>query len=299
MTDKIIQFNAQERLLAKVRSYMYGVEKLIHEGDEAIDVLLRAYPSAKDNLKIKIVLLLGTLASPAVVDPLFAIMRNDVDSDAIRQAAAIQLSVVGGVLIDSESLVHRLLELLEGGTTFEKANAAFALGWQGNLQAAPFLIDCLFNGEIEVQQAAVTALSNIQDDRLFYVLTERLPKSSKEQQRSILYNLGRFSSRQNEIVQICQNYLSHQDSELRYDALVVLNTVTDANESVTHIEKCLSDPDARIRERALTTLATVDHGRLAALEPEVRKLLKDSSAPVRRAAVQLFRHMFPTTVVQS
>jgi HEAT repeat protein len=298
MTDNIIQFDVHERLLAKVRCYIYGVEKLIREGDDAIDLLLRAYPLAKDDMKIKIVLLLGTLASPAVVDPLLTIMRSDADSEAIRQAAAIQLSVVGGVLSDSEPLVCQLLEALQGESTFERANAAFALGWQGNLQAAPFLIDCLFDAEAEVQQAAVNALSNIQDDRLFRVLTDRLHKSSKEQQRSILYNLGQFSSRYKEIVQICKKYLFNRDSDLRYDALVVLNTVTDPNESVTLLEKCLNDPDARIRERALTTLAAADHHLLTALTPEVRKLLNDNSSLVRRAAVRLIHHIFPTAVVQ-
>jgi HEAT repeat protein len=299
MTDNIIQFDVQERLLAKVRGYICGVDKLIREGDEAVDVLLRAYPLAEDELKIKIVLLLGTLASPAVVDPLLTIMRNDADSEAIRQAAAIQLSVVGGVLRDSEPLAHQLLEVLQGSSTFERANAAFALGWQGNLQAAPFLIDCLFDAETDVQQAAVNALSNIQDDRLFSILTDRLHKSSKEQQRSILYNLGQFSSRYNEIVQICKNYLFNRDSDLRYDALVVLNTVADPNESVTLLEKCLNDPDARIRERALTTLTAADHHLLTVLEPEVRKLLNDNSSHVRRAAVRLIHHMSPTAVVQS
>jgi HEAT repeat protein len=275
------------------------VDKLIHEGDEAIDTLLRAYPLAKDDLKIKIVLLLGTVARPAVVDPLLTIMANEADSEAIRQAAAIQLSVVGGLLRDSEPLVRQLLEVLRGGSTFERANAAFALGWEGNLQAAPFLIDCLFDAEIEVQQAAVSALSNIQDDRLFGVLTGRLHKSSKEQQRSILYNLGQFSSRYEEIVQICQDYLFQRDSDLRYDALVVLNTVADPNESVTLLKECLNDSDARIRERALMTLTAVDHHLLAELEPQVRKLLNDESAPVRRTAVRLIHHMFPTAVVQS
>lgn len=299
MTDNIIQFDAHERLLAKVRCYIYGADKLIREGDEAIDLLLRAYPLTEDDLKIKIVLMLGSLASPAVVDPLLTIMRNDADSEAIRQAAAIQLSVVGAVLSDSEPLVCQLLEVLQGGSTFERANAAFALGWQGNLQAAPFLVDCLFDAETEIQQAAVNALSNIQDDRLFSVLIDRLDKSSKEQQRSILYNLGQFSSRYNEIVQICKNYLFNRDSDLRYDALIVLNTVADPNESVTLLGKCLKDPDARIRERALVTLAAAEHHRLTELEPEVRKLLNDKSSLVRRAAVRLIHHIFPTAVVQS
>jgi HEAT repeat protein len=206
---------------------------------------------------------------------------------------------VGGELSVSEPLVYQLLELLQGGSTFERANAAFALGWRGNLQAAPFLIDCLFDTETEVQQAAVNALSNIQDDRLFRVLTDRLDKASKEQQRSILYNLGQFSARYNEIFQICKNYLFNGDRDLRYDALVVLNTIADPNKSVTLLEKCLTDPDARIRERALATLMAADHHLLTKLAPEVRKLLNDNSSYVRRAAVRLIHHMFPTAVVQS
>jgi HEAT repeat protein len=299
MADNIIQFDGHERLLAKVRCYIYRVDRLIREGDKALDLLLRAYPLAKDDLKIKIVLLLGTLASPAVVDPLLTIMRSNAESEAIRQVAAIQLSVVGGELSVSEPLVCQLLEVLQGGSTLERANAAFALGWRGNLQAAPFLIDCLFDTETEVQQAAVNALSNIQDDQLFRVLTDRLDKTSKEQQRSILYNLGLFSSRYNEIVQICKKYLFDRDSDLRYDALVVLNTVADPNKSVTLLEKCLTDPDARIRERALATLMAADYHLLIELAPEVRKLLNDNSSLVRRAAVRLIHHMFPTAVVQS
>lgn len=299
MTDKIIQFDARERLLTKVRCYIYQVDKLIIDGDGAIDVLMRAYPLAEDDLRIKIVLLLGTLATPAVVDPLIAIMGDEAESEAIRQAAAIQLSVVGGVLDDNDALVEQLLVMLQAGPSFNRANAAFALGWNGNLQAAPYLIDCLFDTEIDVQQAAVNALSNLQDDRLFTVLADRLQKSSKEQQRSILYSLGQFASRNDEIIQICRSYLLNGDDDLRYDALVVLNSVADPNENVAIYEQCLNDADARIRERALMSLVVVEHHHLSALESTLRSMLQDTSAAVRRAAVRLVHHMSPTAVVQS
>jgi HEAT repeat protein len=93
--------------------------------------------------------------------------------------------------------------------------------------------------------------------------------------------------------------LYNRDSDLRYDALVVLHTVADPNESVALLEKCLNDPDARIRERALTTLTAADHHLLTELEPEVRKLLNDKASLVRRAAVRLMHIIFPTAVVQS
>jgi vesicle coat complex subunit len=114
-----------------------------------------------------------------------------------------------------------------------------------------------------------------------------------------LYNLGQFSSRYDEIVQICTDFLFHRDSDLRYDALVVLNTVAEPNESVTLLKECLNDTDDRIRERALIALTAVDHHLLTELEPQVRKLLNDDSATVRRTAVRLIHQMFPTAVVQS
>ena len=298
MVDNIIQFDAQERLLAKVRCYVYSVDKLISDGDEAIDLLLRAYALADDDMKIKTVLLLGTLASPNVVQPLLTIMHSDTESESIRQAAAIQLSVVGGVLKESDFLVQQLLEALQGDSPFTRANAAFALGWEGNLPAAPFLIDCLLDSEVEVQQAAVNALSNLQDDRLFSVLTDRLKESSKEQQRTILYNLGQFTSRYGEIIQICKRYLDHSDGDLRYDALVVLNSVADPNESLPLIAHCLQDADARIRERALMSLMAVKRQHLTEMETSVRELLGDTSGRVRRAAIQLIHQVFPATLVQ-
>lgn len=299
MTDNIIRFDAQERLLTKVRDYVCRVDKLIIDGDDAVDVLMRAYPVAGDDLKIKIVLLLGTLATPAVVDPLIAVMGDEAQSEAIRQAAAIQLSVVGGVLDDNDALVRQLLDMLQAGSSFNRANAAFALGWNGNVQAAPYLIDCLFDNEIDVQQAAVNALSNLQDDRLFTVLADRLQKSSKEQQRSILYSLGQFASRNDEIIQICRTYLGCGDNDLRYDALVVLNGVADPNELVAIYKQCLDDADARIRERALVSLAVVEQHHLSGLESRLRSMLQDTSASVRRAAVRLVHHMSPTAIVPS
>jgi len=80
--------------------------------------------------------------------------------------------------------------------------------------------------------------------------------------------------------------------------LVVLNTVADPNESLPLIVHCLQDADARIRERALMSLATVKRHHLIQMEPSVRQLLDDKSGRVRRAAIRLIHQVFPATLVQ-
>lgn len=299
MPENIIQFNARERLLGKVSHYISAVDQLISDGDKAIDPLLAAFAVADDDTKIKIVLLLGALANPKVISPLLTIMHDSGQGESIRQAAAIQISVVGGHLAGPEELVDRLLETLNSDIPFDRANAAFALGWEGNLRVAPYLIDCLLDTETEVQQAAVNALSNLQDDKIFSVLAERLQKSAKEQQRAILYNLGHFSARKNEISQICKSFIHHSDADLRYDALVVLNTVSDPVENLALYEHCLQDADARIRELTLTQLAELEPGQLAPLEKTVRALLKDDIVNVNQAAIRLLHQFRPVAVIPS
>ncbi len=287
MVDNIIPFDCDERLLTKARGYLCAVDELIRDGDHGIALLLKAFDCADDDLKIKIVLMLGTIASPKVVWALFDIMRNAELGESIRQAAAIQISVVGTELAQTEELVAELRKDLRDETPFMRANAAFALGWEGNLSAAPDLIDCLSDEDVEVQQAAVNALSNLQDDSLFTLLAQRLQKGAKEQQRSILYNLGHFPSRHGEAAQICRNYLHHSDADLRYDAMVVLHSVSDPVQDLSLYEHCLEDRDPRIRELALVRLRKIDRSLLRSVAPKVRALATDPKPAVRQAATRL------------
>jgi HEAT repeat protein len=184
-----------------------------------------------------------------------------------------------------------LLMDLQAETPFARANAAMALGWEGNIQAAPDLIDCLSDEDIDVQQAAVSALSNLHDDSLFTKLAQRLQKGGKEQQRSILYNLSHFPSRSGEAVQICRTYVHHTDPDLRYDALVVLHILSDDSREAAIYGHCLEDNDARIRELALIHLLSVDRSRIKSIMPKVRRLVNDPQVRVRQAATRLVHHI--------
>lgn len=293
MTETIIPFNPNVRLLARARAYLSALDQLVMDGDEAVDLLVRALGAADPDLKLKIVLMLGTMADANVIEPLYRIMTEATLGESLRHAAAVQLSLVAASLQGSQTdaLTDSLIADLGHADPVVRAHAAFALGWEGNQRAVPSLIDMLCDEDVEVQQAAVSALSNIHDERLFACLTERLTRGSKEQQRCILYHLCCFSSKQDEVIQICTNYLSHKDADLRYDALVVLDAVSGAEKPLSLYLQCLRDCDGRIREQALVYLGIADEHHLKGLTPHIRPLLRDPSPNIRQAAIRLLHHI--------
>jgi hypothetical protein len=84
----------------------------------------------------------------------------------------------------------------------------------------------------------------------------------------------------------------HNDPDLRYDALVVLHLLSDANRESAINDHCLNDSDARIRELALLHLRGVDRSRLEGIMPKVRGLVNDPHARVRQAATRLIHDVY-------
>ena len=121
----------------------------------------------------------------------------------------------------------------EGDHADLRLHANFAVGQEGNFQAAIPLIERLYDSDIQVQQTAVNALCNLRDDRILNLLLERLEHGPLEQKRCILFNLWRFYSKQEEVTNIYLKYLEHEDPDLRFDALACLKPVTEARE---HLE---------------------------------------------------------------
>jgi HEAT repeat protein len=168
-------------------------------------------------------------------------------------------------------------------------NAAFALGWEGNARAAIPLIELLYDPDIQVQQTAVNALSNLRDDRIFNLMLERLQHGSPEQQRSILYNLWRFYTRQQEVEAVYLQYLQHQDADFRLDALVLLGLVAPPEKHLTIYRKCLQDHHPRIRALALKQISVAGLERLAGLKEEIRAMLSDPDMEVKQAAIKILK----------
>jgi HEAT repeat protein len=293
MSDSIIPLDVQGRLLAKAHSYVVALDQLIMDGEQAVAVLVKALPLADSDLKLKIVLMLGTMADSQVIAPLCNIMRDGCQTESLRHAASVQLSLVGGMVkgSESENLAASLVADLGSDNPMVRANAAFALGWDGNLKAVAPLVYALCDEDLEVQQAAVSALSNINDDRLFVALAERLKCGAKEQQRCILYHLCGFSNRRAAIAEICGEFLGHKDADLRYDALVVLDAVSEGEKPLATYLQCLEDDDPRIREQALLLMSQADKQRLKPVTARVQPLVQDPCANIRQAAVRLLHRI--------
>jgi HEAT repeat protein len=280
----VINFETKERLLSKARDYTASIERALEEEDEAIPLLCRAFRYAPPELKQKIILLIGSFAREDVVWTLYGIMKDTGENEEIRRSASIQLSVAASFLSHPQPIIDTLINDMDSVDSLVKQLAAFALGWEGNVQAAIPLIELLYDTDTELQQTAVNALANLRDDRILNLLLERLDHGALDQKRTILYNLRRFYSRRDEVVAVYLKYLDHADEDLRLDALILLKPVVATEAYLSTYGRCMHDSSARVRRLALESVMAVDAGKLAALRSDIHGLLADPDPVVKRLA---------------
>ncbi len=284
--SKVIDFNSKEQLLAKVQAYTESIELVMEDAAEAIPFLCRAIKHASVDLKLKIILLLGSFPKEDVAWTLYHIMTDQAESEEIRQAASVQLSVTASFLDNTQPIVDQLIRVIKGEDSTQRRLAAFALGWEGNAQAAIPLIEMLYDADTDVQQTAVNALANLRDDGILNLLFERLDHGPLDQKRAILYNLWRFYSRREEVVAVYLQYLEHPDEDLRFDALVLLGPVVEIETYLETYGRCLHDRSPRIRRLALEYLLDLDAKCLADIHKKIESLLTDPDQAVKRLAIQ-------------
>jgi HEAT repeat protein len=183
-----------------------------------------------------------------------------------------------------------LLKEIESSEADRRLHATFAIGWEGNFQAATALIARLYDGDRRVQQTAVNALCNLRDDKIFDLLLDRLDHGPLEQKSTILFNLWRFDSQGERVKKVYLKYLEHEEPDIRFDALVCLGPITETGDYPEVYRKCLTDKDDRIRELALKRLAEKTGATvLELLRAEIESLLHDPNMKVKKAALQILR----------
>ncbi len=286
---KIINFESKARLFEKIDIYLESIELFLKEKEKAIPILLKGLKLADNKLKRKIIMLLGGFAKQEVAWPLYRIMVDQKEDEEIRHFASIQLSVTLPLLEERQPLIDNLLEILKEKDPELRMHAAFALGWEGNVQAAIPLIELLYDPDIQVQQTAVNALSNLRDDRILGLMLERLEHGPLEQKRCILFNLWRFYSKRREVESVYLQYLEHEDADLRFDALALLRSMTPAEAHFETYCKCLNDENPRIRALALKQISKVGSEQLAGLKGKLTELLSDPDAEVKRTAIKILK----------
>ncbi len=263
----------------------------MEERDKAVPLLLKALKHANHELKHEIIFLLGNFAKQEVAWPLYQMITDPDEDEEIRHFASIQLSVISPFLKDPQPLTDRLLEDLKSPDPELRLHAGFALGWEGNTQAAIPLIELLYDSDIRIQQTAVNALSNLRDDRILSLMLERLEHGPLEQKRCILLNLWRFYSKRDEVISVYLKHLNHAEADLRFDALVLLGLATETREHISVYRKCLSDKDPRIRALALKDLDELSSEELLGFKEEIQDMLSDPDMKVKKAAIKLSKKL--------
>ncbi len=288
--NRVTEFEPRERILEKAKKLIESPELFSAESDQAVSLLLRAMKHADRDLKREIMFVLATFARDEIVWPLYDLMTDPSETEEIRHDAAIQLSVIGPLLQDPQPLLDRLLKQIESSDAEQRLHSTFAIGWEGNCQAATSLIGRLYDTDPRVQKTAVSAMCNLRDDRILDLLVDRLAHGSLEQRKSILFNLWRFHSKGDKVTKVYIRYLEHEDPDLRFDALVCLGPITEAREHLDVYRKCLRDNDGRIRELALKRLGEeAGESILQSLRAEIEPLLDDPNMNVKKAALKIVR----------
>ena len=289
-TNRVIGFDSKERILEKAKHYVESIDLFIDERDQAIPLLLRALKHADGELKREILFVLGSFAKEQSIGPLYEIMTDRTENEDIRYHAAIQISVMGPLLKDSQSLIDSLLKDIASADAELRLHATFALGWEGNFQAAIPLIERLYDDDDRVRQTAVNALCNLRDDRILPLLLERLEHGDSEQKHCILLNLWRFAAKRQEVLDVYLKCLEHDDPDVRFDALACLGLLVEARDHLEVYRKLLKDPDPRIRGLAVKRLAE-DAAEAArqSFPADIEALLEDPDMKVKRAALKILK----------
>ncbi|HSE89048.1 MAG TPA: hypothetical protein VLJ79_22735 [Candidatus Binatia bacterium] len=288
--NPVIELEPKARILEKARKYIQSVESFLDDGDQAVSLLLKAMKYADRDLKREIMLVLSSFAKEKVLWSLYDMMIDPTENEEVRHDAAIQLSVIGPLIKDPQLLVERLLKEIESSDAERRLHATFAIGWEGNFQAATSLIGRLYDADTRVQQTAVNALCNLRDDKIFDLLVDRLDHGPLEQKGAILFNLWRFDSKGERVKNVYLKWLEHEEPDIRFDALVCLGPITEIRDYPQVYRKCLKDKDDRIRELALKRLAEEARTNVVELlRAEIEGLLHDPNMKVKKAALQTLR----------
>jgi HEAT repeat protein len=289
--NNIIQFNPIDRVLNKVDKFLESKELFFEDRETAIPLLLTALKYADNVLKQKIILLLGSSAKQEIAWPLYKMLSDPLENEEIRYIAAIQLRVISPTLEDAQPLIERLLLDLESKDSEMRMYAASALGWNGNFQAAIPLIALLFDSDMDVMQAAVNSLTDLGDDRIFIILSDRLKYGSLDQKRCILFNLWHLTSKQDEVIEVYMDYLNHSNAELRYDSLVLLRALTEPEECLDAYIQCLNDDDSRIRLLALECIGEADKKQIIDFKKKIAAMYADPDLDVQAAAKKIISQL--------
>ena len=185
-----------------------------------------------------------------------------------------------------------LIRLLRDPDTVIRRTAAESLGKIGYQQAAPSLILALDDAGFEVREAAVRSLSQVgpldnkTGERVARLLVDPAPTVRRAAAQTLLsLDLMR------ELWPLVVTLTTEADSDVRGTIIQALEGL-EAHEVRKVLADGLRDPDARVRQAAVVSLAETGDSQVSALLRE--RLTKDTSSEVRAEAAYRLQ-FFPLT----
>lgn len=282
---RVLHFQPDRILISRAEEYLNNPGLILNDRERGINCLLKAIRLVDPDMRRKIVVLLGSLGSEDVIDPLYEILIDPDEPDELREEAAININVLGPFLRSPGPRTEKLIRLVEHGCHEERALAIVALGWEGNHAAVDTLCRCLDDSSEEIQELSVFSLCSIGESSMLDILAERLESASLDQRRAILYSIWRFRDRALDVERIYRRELEDGDRRLKTDVLIVFGELEKrVNHSDIYLDY-LHDADSRIRAIALERLGSV--GGIST--DTAISFLEDPSMEVKRAAIHILQ----------
>jgi HEAT repeat protein len=197
----------------------------------------------RKSLRIRAALDLGTLADPAAVEDLVAVLCADPDF-FVRE------TVIWSLVRFGEAAVTPLISRLRDPSACARMSAAHALGKIGNPRAVDPLIAVLTDSDLEVVARAAYALGQIGDARAGPALVRVLGHDDRELESTLVGVLERFSR---SVIEPLIGALAHENWRTREQAADVLRVIG-AQSAAPALARLLEDSCWRVRFAAISAL---------------------------------------------
>jgi len=284
---KVIKFNSKEQFIEKLKEYVDNLELFFKEYEKAVPLMKKYFNFVDKDLKLKVLLLLGSFAKEASWDFCYEVAMDREEHEMVRDTSALNLGHILKYSIENESLIETLLMDANSDQKDKREYAIRALGFKGNYKAALPLVELLFDHDINIQQCAINALSNIKDPSVVKILINQLENASREKVLTILLNLWRFEDKKEEILLIYLDYIENNDPELRLYSLALLENISNIDEHLNILATLIKDKDKRIRKLTAEYLGKSNNEGVKHL---LSQFLDDEDMEVKRTAVDALKN---------
>ena len=99
--EKVIKFNSKEQFIEKLKEYSDNLELFFKEYEKAVPLLKKYFKFVDKDLKLKVLLLLGSFAKEASWDFCYEVAMDTEEHEMVRDTSALNLGHILKYLIDN------------------------------------------------------------------------------------------------------------------------------------------------------------------------------------------------------